>query len=197
VLGSPGDVWNWIGFGNFDPTLTPAGPISLVDTGNNPTTAVLNFQAVGGVLSLATGTQPVPNLTNNYLYNNQGGPIDVDLSGLIASAPYALVLYVASDDGVGGVRSLTGSANGTNFTATGTPQSSFVNGQNVVLLNVTSDSYGDLDVTLNNGGNSNEIDMNGLQLQTGSIPTPEPASGAILAIGLLGAGLVLRRQKGH
>jgi hypothetical protein len=149
-LGQPGDVWNWLNVGNPSPAPSNLGTFSLVDTTGAATGASVSAVADGGVTSLATGTQPVPDLTDNYLFENDGGPIDVTLSGLAPDTAYSLVLYVASDDSGGGARALTGTANGIPFTATGDPQSTFVPGLNIVDLPiVTSDATGAISIAEN------------------------------------------------
>lgn len=158
----------------------------------NPSGVTLTFDAEGGVISNNTGTQPVPALTDTYLYDNDGGSIGVTLSGLTPNADYRLVLYVASDDAAGGSRALTGTANGVSFAATGNPQPAFMDGENVVELGVTSDGGGDLTISEDNPGNGDgEVDLNGLQLQT----APEPASLSLLCIGA--ALLAYRARRGR
>jgi hypothetical protein len=180
VLGQAGDQWNWIDGMNCP---SCPGPVSLTDTNGNATGVSLSFQADGAVVSAATNTQPDPDLTNNYLFNNSSGSILLTLDGLIPSQNYLLVLYVASDDASGGNRSLTGTVAGATtvpFAATGDPQPTFINGENVVALNVTSDASGSLAITESDGPlNSGEVDLNGLQIET-----PEPASLGLLSFGL-------------
>jgi hypothetical protein len=188
VLGSAGDQWNWVD-GAGCPSCS--GPVSLTDMTGNPTTATLSYQADGAVISATTGTQPVPNLTNTYLFNNSGGSITVTLNGLAASQAYNLVLYVSSDD-ASGDRALTGTVTGlaaVPFSATGDPQPAFVNGKNVVQLAVTSDASGTLLISEDNPGNgSGEVDLNGLQLQ--AVPLP---SSLVLFSG--GVALLARRAR--
>lgn len=191
VLGAAGDVWNSFDAGNPN-TPTNYGPFALVDTASNATGISLSFNADGGVISGHSGTQPDPNLTNSYLYNNTSGPITETLTGLAPNASYNLVLYVASDDALRGDRSVTGSANTSAFAATGNPQSTFINGENVVELTVSADSTGALAIAENDGltNTSGEVDLNGLQLQ--SLATPEPGSLLLLC---LGAGALLVRKR--
>jgi hypothetical protein len=192
VLGQAGDQWNWI-----DAGITNGSP-DLIDSTGTLTGASLTFTADGGVRSLNLNTQPVPDLTNAYLFNNTGGTITVTLDGLTPSQNYLLVLYVASDDAFSGARSLTGVVNGLTsvpFSATGDAQPSFINGENVVELGVTSDASGSLTISESDGlGNSSgEVDMNGLQLQSGTVP--EPASLSLLCLG--GAALLGWRARGR
>ena len=186
VLGMSSDVWNSIDAG------TSPNPASLVDTGGNVTGASVAYTAEGGVQSLILGTQPDPNLTNNYLFSDAAdgfNAIQLLLSGLVDNGDYELVLYVASNDANGGDRSLTGTANGVAFSATGDPQSTFINGENVVELAVTADGTGSISILESNPGNSGgEIDLNGLQLEN----APEPASLGLL---MLGSIMGLRRRR--
>jgi len=125
-VGQAGDQWNWIDASNCPGC---PGPVSLVDTDGNGTSATLSFTADGSVPSATVETQPDPDLTNNYLFNNSGGAVTITLNGLVPNFNYLLVMYVSSDDSAGGQRSLAGTANGEPFTATGDPQSTFVNGE--------------------------------------------------------------------
>ena len=70
-----------------------------------------------------------------------------------------------------------GTVNGvTDFSATGIPQPTLINGQNAVELNVTSDATGTLAIVESTVPGVNH-DVKGLQLQA----TPEPSSPGALA----------------
>lgn len=195
VLGQAGDLWNWIDAGNpGGSTDTNYGPIAVSDTAGNPSGS-LSFMAEGGVTSVKQGTQPDPDLTNNYLFNNTGGSIDVTLDGLAANQNYLLVMYVASNDAAGGARSLVGTVNGAPFAATGNAQTTFIDGENIVELNVTSDASGAITIAENGAGNSSgEVDFNGLQLQTSSVPEPASLSLLCCCLGVMGL-LASRRER--
>ena len=199
VLGQAGDQWNWIDAANCP---SCPGNISLIATTGAGTPAVLNFTADGAVRSATVGTAPDPNLMNNYIFNNTGGSLALSLTGLAPSQTYSVVLYVSSFDASGGNRSLAGTVSGASvvpFSATGNPQSTFVNGQNLVELSATSDVTGALTITESDGlGNtSGEVDLNGLQVMNSSA-TPEPGYTAVLLLGTVAAlwrsRRVMRRQ---
>ncbi len=183
VLGSAGDQWNWVDAANCP---SCPGPIGLVNSSGALSLVSMSFSAQGGVVSLNTGSQPVPELMDNYLFDNTGGSIGVSLAGLTPGGVYRLVLYVASNDASGGDRALSGVVTGlsvTPFAATGDPQAAFIDGSNVVELNVQADLAGGLSILENNPGNaSGEVDLNGFQL----LSAPEPG-----AFALCGAGLAL------
>src|SRR5690242_19955853 len=88
VLGQAGDQWNWV-----DGAACPScpGPIALVNTAGVATGASMSFVSQGAIVSANTGTQPVPNLTDNYLFDNSGGSITVALSGLAPNSAFELV----------------------------------------------------------------------------------------------------------
>jgi MYXO-CTERM domain-containing protein len=185
--GTAGDQWNEVvSFGGS------TGATSLFDVNGSGTTVTVNLTANGSVLSLITDTQPLPALTNYYAFNNMGGTVEADIAGLNPNSFYNLALYVSSDDGLAGVRALVGTVNGVNpFAASGSPQATFVNGENMVLLSVESDASGGLDIVEANPGNaSGEIDFNGFQIQQA---TPEPFSLSVLGLGAL--ALIRRRRR--
>lgn len=189
VLGTAGDQWN-----AFDASFGSFGPIPLFDTTGAGTSAAVSLLCDGGVMAASSPSQPLPDLTHYYAFNNTGGWIAGEVEGLKANQAYNLVLYVASDDAVNGNRAVSGAVFGssvTPFSATGNPEASFVNGQNVVELQVTTNASGALTFIEGDGaGNtSGEVDLNGLQVQA----VPEPASLAALGIGF--AALWARRKK--
>ena len=191
VLGQAGDQWNFIDAANC-----PTCPVNtgLIDATGGATSAILNFTADGAVPSATAGTMPDPDLMNNYIFNNSGGSITVSLTGLVASQSYELALYVASFDAGGGDRALSGIVSGAStvpFAATGDPQPTFVDGENVVILPVTSDAAGNLTITESDASPSvTEVDLNGLQLQD---VVPEPSSLGLLCLG--GSLLVWRSRR--
>jgi len=197
VLGAPGDVWNPVGIGNPN-VPTDFGPLGLVDTTGTPITTQLSFNAEGGVICGSCLPQPDPDLMTNYIYNHDGGPITVDLTGLVPLANYTLVLYVSSGDARSGSRILTVSVNGTPAgSASGDPLPAFTPGSNYVQLSVTADATGSLSIVEGNPGNAdNEVDMNGLQLQGTLTETPEPAPWLLIPGGALAllAGKAKRKK---
>lgn len=194
-IGSSGDIWNQY--------LNPSGTgISMANNLGQTTTATLTYVGTGTVRSAATGQQPDPALTDYYLYNNVGGPITLGIAGLAPSSQYNLVLYLASDDGNGDVRSENVSVTGastTMFYATGNsmptwdPTTNPLN--NIAYLTVTSSALGTLSITETDGfdNQNGEVDLNGFQLQGQFNAVPEPAPFAALGLGAL--GLMMRRRR--
>jgi len=191
VLGNSGDIWNV-----FDASFGSFGPFALTDVLGNGTSATVSVLCDGAVAALNPPSQPFPDLTHYYAFNNTGGWIAVELEGLTANTQYNLVMYVASDDAANGDRSVAGTVfGGSNvaFSATGDPQSSFVNGANVVDIDVMSNSHGALTILEGDGATntSGEVDLNGLQIKPA--PVPEPASLGALGIGVV--SLIVRRRR--
>jgi hypothetical protein len=199
VVGTANDQWNGI---DGDPG---SGSVSsLINTGGSPTgvTLTYNTSGFGAITSLAQNTQPTPSMMNDYLYNNAGGSITVTL-GNLAAGTYDLYVYLASNDGNGGERSASVNANGITLTATGNAESSFMAGQNYLLLTPTVGASGVLTITESDNpstGNAHtEVDFNGLQLASPIAAVPEPASLMAGALMLLpfgtGALRMLRRRQ--
>jgi hypothetical protein len=191
VVGSAGDIWNGI-----DGSSGAGGPISLVDVAGSATPVTLTYNTSGGsaIPAAGLGTQANPSLMNDYLFNNTSGNITLGLQGLAANTAYDLYVYVASDDAVSSDRSLTLTANSASGMATGDPMSSFVSGQNYLLLAATSDALGDINITEADGAanTSGEIDLNGLQIENAAVPDAS-ATWSLFAISGLGLILFARR----
>lgn len=185
VVGTASDLWNGI---DADPG--SGGPISLMDTSGNPTSAFLTYNSPGGggVAPASPNIQPNPSLMYDYLFNNNSTFISVTLGGLAPSTPYDLYIYLASDDAAGSDRAANVVANLVSGTATGNPQTSFINGENYLLLQPTSSALGTIDILETDGAanTSGEIDMNGLQLTA----VPDPSSTLLLSA-ISGLGLIL------
>jgi len=190
VVGGASDIWNGIAGDNGS-----GSGISLVDANGNTTSVTLSYDTSGGsaITSVAQNTQPNPSLMNDYLFNNTGGDITVTLQGLVASTPYDLYVYLASNDGGSGARAAEVTANSVFASATGDPQASFIPGQNYILLAATSDASGTINITESDSAGVNfsgEVDMNGLQISS----VPEPTTLSLLAISGLGLILFARRS---
>jgi hypothetical protein len=193
VVGTPTDVWNGI---NGDGGVA-GGPFALVNTLGTPTAALAYLLApdtnpIAAIAAAALGTQQNPSLMNDYLFNNQGGDIIVELAGLTPSANYDLYLYLSSDDSSNGARSVGVDANGVIGFATGDPTPTFTAGSDYLPLAVTASASGTLLIIAVDGPNNStgEIDMNGLQL----VRAPDQASTlALLAIGVCALALAARR----
>lgn len=188
VIGSAGDQWNGID-GSANGT---TGPLALINSDGSSSPATLTFTAEGSVVALSASNQPLPALTHTYLFNNDGGHVTVTLNGLAADQQYLLELYVASDDAAGGDRAVAADANNVLLTASGNPQTSFVNGQNYVEGDPISDGSGAITIILSDEVNLNtsqEVDLSGLQIE----PLPEPVCLGTLSLG----GLVLFGRRRH
>jgi len=194
VVGSPTDVWNGI---NGDGGVL-GGPFLLVDTAGTPT-ALLAYllspdsNPIAAIAAAALGTQENPSLMNDYLFNNQGGDIFIELAGLTPNANYDLYVYLSSDDSSNASRSLIVYANGDLGYATGDPTPTFTSGQDYLPLEFTASPTGILLLAAGDAPNNTtgEIDLNGFQLVSA---VPDQASTlALLAIGVGGLAIVARR----
>jgi hypothetical protein len=190
VVGTATDQWNGIaadsGFG---------GPINLVDANGNATFVTLSYNSPSGgaVVSANANIQPNASLMYDYLFNNNGSGITVTLGGLAASTPYDLYIYLASNDGGGSARAANVTANLASGTATGNPETSFINGDNYLLLDVTSSALGTINIAETDAlaNTSGEVDMNGLQITS----VPEPSTLFLFVVG--GLGLILSKGSYH
>lgn len=188
VVGNPGDLWNGINGDN-----EPGGPISLVDSTGNATSASLFYSAFGAVTSLTPNFQPNPGLMSDYLFSTGfAGTNYVTITGLTPDTKYDLYVYLASNDATGGDRSAGIQIPGTQGHATGNPEPTFSPGDNYVFLTPTTDDSGTLSLFEfpYRGNTSGEVDLNGLQLlavpeTTGTLP--------LLGIGCI-ALLIFRRS---
>jgi hypothetical protein len=97
-VGSPTDFWKGI---NGDGGVL-GGPFLLADTSGAPT-ALLAYllsphtNPIGAIAAATLDTQENPSLMNDYLFNNQGGDIFIELAGLTPNANYDLYVYLSSD----------------------------------------------------------------------------------------------------
>lgn len=191
VIGSTGDIWNGV-------TGKTGSGISLVDSGGNPTGAMLDFAAPsdsnGGTwnLSGASSNLVVPDLMNDYLLAAFGHSGTITLSGLSSSTPYDLYIYSQGDSNnritslsVTGASVETGSNVNTRAGAAG----SFVAGDNYSVFSITPDANGVILIRFWGTGTDSrtEGDINGIQITA----IPEPASLSLVALG----GLVFLRRR--
>jgi hypothetical protein len=197
VVGGGSDIWN-----GFAADGGSGGSSGLVDVTGTLTSVTLNYDANpggGAVVSATPNFQPNGSLMYDYLFNNTGGSITVTL-GAMAPGTYDLYVYLASNDGGGGARAALVTANSASATATGNPQSTFIAGQNYVLLTPTVGASGILTITEANSplNASGEVDMNGLQIEPAVAAVPEPTtliSGALLLLPFGSSAVRQLRQK--
>jgi hypothetical protein len=188
VDGTAGDYWNY---------LTEPGNISLDDTAGDPTGIVLTDSDSSFTSPFGGGfsSTPFAALMAGYLFNTFGNTMTI--TGLEPDATFNLYIYTQGDVASDG-RAIEVNANGVigDTAATDATASTFILGQNYLNLAVTADGSGDL--TISYATLSGESDINGFQLdQTGS-DTPEPATFALLVVGLaVVAGRKLRRLRGQ
>lgn len=193
VTGSAGDIWNGVNGGALG-TPTNLGNVPLVDSSGANSGVSLSFGGTAGAydatsaVCLMAATSFAP-LLCDYIYRYSGAAATVTLAGLTPGAAYDLILYsMANDAGRvtdfaldGVTRSVTaatvsGLVSGTNYTEfTGT-----VSGTGLLSFTFTGPSEGNLD---------------GLQLtQTVNGTLPEPATLALLSLGLAAAGYQRRKR---
>jgi hypothetical protein len=160
---------------------------------------LLSYSGAGLDIGPYSSTSPNRNLTSRYSDSltapgNSSNNIVVSLSGLIAGAGYDLYVYdVAPTGSRPGQVTIAGGSTAT-FTSNNT-LSTWVAGSNYVELMATADRTGSITFTISPTGGNHEIDFNGFQLQTLSVP--EPGSFVLVTemLGLLGAGWFLRRKR--
>lgn len=187
-VGNPGDIWN--GF-NAPVGWQPGN--TLLDSNGNASSVTMDYYSTdGGQLAGVSVIQPDPNLTYDYLQSSFGNSLGFTLHGLTPNADYNMAMYVASDSSAGGSRSVEIVANSTVFYATGDPDFSYVNGENVAYFTCKADAYGQVNVLEADGqtNTSGQIVLSGFQIQAAK-PVPEPATIALVGLGF---GAILRRK---
>jgi len=179
VVGSANDVWN-----GFDGGVNPGGgPLALFDSASNSTPVTLTYSSMGGVGPLNSNIQPNASLMTDYLFNNTNGAITLTLQNLTPNTLYNLYVYLSSNDAGDSDRAALVTANGVFANATGDPQTTFIAGENYLLLTPTSDGGGTINITEvpDLANSSQEVDLNGIQLAS----VPEPSALALLATTLI------------
>ena len=176
VIGASGDYWNMLTAAGTSLLTNSAGVpsgVSLVWTGSGPFgSSIVNPNFGNGDTNLMDG----------YMYSLSSGSLS--FSSLATNAAFTLYVYSQGDSAATGRRiSVTG--NGTTVTSAAgvAGTTSFVNGQNYLILSGTTTAGGTLLLTYTNV--SGEADINGLQLL---IATVVPPTNAISWSGIFGGG---------
>lgn len=185
LVGSAGDQWNIIeSASGSSPLITSAGSASAVSLSYSAT-------VVYGLASFQEkflGT-PYANLMQSFLVSHNGeAPMTLTFSGLSPGEPYALYVYGQSASTSYGE---TVTVNGATQTALQTNASSFIENDNYLLFQGLANASGDIAINDVTAPGELEADLNGLQLDL----VPEPASFALLGVGILALSLVRRRRK--
>ena len=191
---TPG-TWNELTVG------TSGGPTTLNLSTGSASNVSLTYTASGSfdVIPYLTPTEiansPNLGLLRDFLYNTSTTtPQTVTLTGLSASTPYNLYLYVGGNSNG---RQTVFTIGTTSLTATfADADTTFVNGDNyVAYTGVTSSAAGTIAINYF-AGTGNEGDFDGLQITPVAAAAPEPSSVALTGLGGVAmAGFVLRRQR--
>lgn len=184
VVGSAGDSWNQL-FGNV-------GTASLNTTRNAASGYSISYSADGAYASEASYTQftgtPYANLMQGYLYGG-GTPITATISGLRANEAFTLHAITQGDNNSNGRRNdLT--VNGQTASTTNSNTNRFIEGDNFAVFSGRANALGQ--IVLSDVRGAGEANLNGLQLAAG---VPEPATWAMMIIGIGGVGVAMRRQR--
>ncbi len=186
LIGASGDQWNYF-------NTSSAANQALVTTSGAASGASLSFSAIGAYTSWygydAFGGTATANLMQGYLVND----FSATISGLAADSAYSLYVYTQGDDNSNG-RSITLEATGAGSATTlQTNASSYILGDNYMLLQGVTNSLGQIVVT--ETGSINEADINGFQLSTATSAVPEISTWAMMLTGFLGLGFLGRRAR--
>ena len=176
VVGISTDIWNNIGIagegGSYTSSTTFTGSTALENIAGNSSGLTLSYS---GYISAYSITHPssaiAPGLMTQYLAEKPGtAGTTLSISGLDTNSVYDIYVYAASFDSGSTNRATTVSANGTSAYAsgigTGSAATSFVQGDNYVLLTPMSNSSGVINITQALQSGSGEGDLNGLQIQS-------------------------------
>ena len=200
VLGSPGDVWNQIN--NPDcPAACSVSNVPLFASNGSATGATLSFSAAlffsfrpgGG--NLFAGS-PYEDLLTDGIYTNPAyaaQPAVIELSGLLPDTLYDLVLYSVADGSSAFVTQFTVGGQSQSVQSSGT--TALLPGDNHARFAATSDSGGDILITMAGVGAGPFGFLNAIQLEN-TDEIPEPASLAMVATALVALAASRRRGAG-
>ncbi len=153
--------------------------------------------SVSGAFGLYTGNDPAfaTNLFNQYLVAPlYSGVASFTIGGLTPNQPYAFYFYGQSGRGDGGFRPITFTLGDGTLALTSTSHSSFVQGDNYGILQVTlSGTSVSGTFAVGSGASDGEADFNGLQI----VAIPEPSAYAAISGAVALAGLGVLRWRGR
>ncbi|MFG6487661.1 PEP-CTERM sorting domain-containing protein [Roseateles sp. BYS78W] len=185
VTGAAGDLWNGVDGGSLSAP-TDSSNVPLLDAAGASTGITLSFAGTGGAFD-ATGngclmsTSSFAPLMCDYLYRSLRADASVTLAGLTPGAAYDLILY-ASANTDGRITEFT--LDGITQSVTAAAATGFALGTNYAEFKGVVAATGLLSFTFTGPSEGN---LDGLQLtQTGgnAVTLPEPATIALLALGL-------------
>ncbi len=192
VIGSTGDIWN-----QFPQDVTSG---SLNDAANTPglvafstsTSSMGGGNFNGGFSNVNRG---VANLMEGYLYNTSPtNPEHFSFTGLSPNTAYELYVYTQGDKDATGRKTSVSVDNGLSWTTTNAGDgtaSTFILGQNYLIVNPVTDGTGSMDIQWKAG--SVEADINALQLLGTSTAVPEPSTYLLLCLSLGAVGFARKR----
>jgi hypothetical protein len=194
VTGAAGDVWNGINGGTLGSPLDGSN-LPLVDATGANSGVALSFSGTSGAYDstgngcLMSATSFAP-LMCDYIYRFTGEVATLTLSGLTPGAAYDLILYAMANE-EGRVTDYT--VDGVTKSVTAGAASGLVLSTNYTEFTGTVAANGVLSFTF---GGPSEGNLDGLQLtQTVTThPLPEPATLALLGLGLAAAGYQRRKR---
>lgn len=186
-VGSTGDQWNYFNAASGNRLLDDvSGAASQVSINFNSGTAYTDGTASNNFYST-----PYANLFGGYIDEGGSDGISITLSGLEAGQAFSLYTYSEQDIQNASGRSMAVDVNGVTQDDTQSGEGAFVAGATYLMFNGFADASGDVNIDISTlNGQSN---LNGLQLQTTDVP--EPASFAILGLGITGVMAARRRRQ--
>ena len=171
VIGTSTDQWNQIGApgelsneASATNSISSSG-ISLTTSTGAASGVSLGYSSQLSAYSVTQGSLD-PGLMDQYFAAKGSNSTNITLSGLQANTVYDLYVYTASFDASNNSRATVVTANGASADATGNAASSFVQGDNYVLLTPMSSSSGVITIAQTLQPGSSEGDLNGLQIQS-------------------------------
>ena len=178
VVGTSGDYWNNL-------QSLGSGLQTLWDASSSLNSVTFSWNSDGAYDTWASGftNTPYSNLMSGYLYAYSTNSYDLTFSGLQANSAFSAYIYSQGDDHPNRQLSVTDLVSSNNYTTLicNPTLSTFVAGQNYLLINGTTDANGQVKFRYNKASSS-EANINGIQLQ--ALAVPEPSTYALLCISL-------------